>query len=647
MTKDPPRVANENRVGPAATPDDRAQASPHGLESLLRQLDKIRRDLLALEAEFDAPLVATHPDYARSAVNLIHYLALRRHDMRQLQEHLAALGLSSLGRTESHVLAGVEAVLTILRQLANRQDDVAGPRATPLRFAEGKTLLERHTEALLGPRPARRGVRIMVTMPGDAAQDYPFVRALLAQGMNCMRINCAHDAPDAWAGMVANLRRAQQELGVACEILMDVAGPKLRTGPIDAQTQVLKWRPRRDLTGRVTAPASVWLAPSDCPGPPPDVADASLLVPHTFLEIAHTGDRLRFTDLRGKQRLLTLGSGHAGGRWASAIQTAYLRAGAVVQLTHIPRAKAGTRCAVPAEVGPPPADRAFILLKPGDTLDLVRNPVAGTPAVYDDDDALVSPARIGCTLTRAFDKARPNETIWFDDGKIGGVIEAVEANVVRVRITSAKPTGDRLRADKGINLPDTTLEIPALTDKDRQDLAFVAQHADLVGLSFVRRPEDVLALYDELARLNAQHLGVVLKIETRTAFERLPGLMLAAMRGPRVGVMIARGDLAVECGWERMAEVQEEILWFSEAAHIPVIWATQVLEGLAKKGVPSRAEITDAAMGERAECVMLNKGPHLLQAVRVLDDILHRMEAHQTKKSARLRSLRLSTLTAP
>ncbi len=191
------------------------------------------------------------------------------------------------------------------------------------------------------------------------------------------------------------------------------------------------------------------------------------------------------------------------------------------------------------------------------------------------------------------------------------------------------------------------MEIPALTAKDSSDLAFVVQHADLVGLSFVRRPEDVLALYDELARRNARHLGIVLKIETRTAFERLPGLLLAAMRGPRVGVMIARGDLAVECGWERMAEVQEEILWFCEAAHVPVIWATQVLEGLAKKGVPSRAEITDAAMGERAECVMLNKGPHLLQAVRVLDDILRRMEAHQTKKSARLRSLRLSTLTAP
>jgi pyruvate kinase len=106
--------------------------------------------------------------------------------------------------------------------------------------------------------------------------------------------------------------------------------------------------------------------------------------------------------------------------------------------------------------------------------------------------------------------------------------------------------------------------------------------------------------------------------------------------------MIARGDLAVECGWERLAEVQEQILWIAEAAHMPVIWATQVLEGLAKEGRPSRAEITDAAMGERAECVMLNKGPHLPLAVRTLDDILRRMQQDQQKKRSMLRPLRIA-----
>ncbi len=119
-------------------------------------------------------------------------------------------------------------------------------------------------------------------------------------------------------------------------------------------------------------------------------------------------------------------------------------------------------------------------------------------------------------------------------------------------------------------------------------------------------------------------------------------MLLTAMRWPSCGVMIARGDLAVECGFERLAEVQEEILWIAEAAHVPVIWATQVLETLAKKGMASRAEITDAAMGQRAECVMLNKGPHVLSAVRVLGDILQRMQAHKTKRRSLLRELRLA-----
>ena len=164
----------------------------------------------------------------------------------------------------------------------------------------------------------------------------------------------------------------------------------------------------------------------------------------------------------------------------------------------------------------------------------------------------------------------------------------------------------------------------------------------MVGLSFVRLPEDVLNLERELDRRNGSHLGIVLKIETRAAFERLPNLLLTALRSPPVGVMVARGDLAVEMGFERLAEVQEQVLWLCEAAHVPVIWATQVLESLAKKGMPSRAEVTDAAMSGRAECVMLNKGPHVLDAVRFLDNVMTRMQRHQAKKRAVLRKLSVS-----
>ena len=199
-----------------------------------------------------------------------------------------------------------------------------------------------------------------------------------------------------------------------------------------------------------------------------------------------------------------------------------------------------------------------------------------------------------------------------------------------------------MRADKGVNLPESDLRLDATTTKDLEDLAFVARHADIVELSFANTRRDVERLHEHLARLGGRTPAVVLKVETRRGFENLPELLLAAMRAPRCGVMIARGDLAVEVGFERLAEVQEEILWVCEAAHVPVVWATQVLEGLAKVGTPSRAEVTDAAAGVRAECVMLNKGPHVGQAVRALDDILRRMQAHHCKNRSTLRELKLA-----
>ena len=213
------------------------------------------------------------------------------------------------------------------------------------------------------------------------------------------------------------------------------------------------------------------------------------------------------------------------------------------------------------------------------------------------------------------------------------MIRAVNSDEIQIEITQARDGGEKLLADKGINLPDSQLDLDGLTASDIKNLEFVARHADMVGLSFVRKPSDIELLQHHLERIDATRLAIVIKVETRVAFERLPELMFALLRSPVVGVMIARGDLAVECGYERLAELQEEILWLTEAAHLPVIWATQVLEGLTKTGKPSRAEVSDAVMGERAECVMLNKGPHIIQAIQMLDNILQRMQGHQRKNA--------------
>jgi pyruvate kinase len=277
-----------------------------------------------------------------------------------------------------------------------------------------------------------------------------------------------------------------------------------------------------------------------------------------------------------------------------------------------------------------------IIVFAGDRVKIIR---AGVETINPLDNPKPYVGVLSTTLPEIFDNIEEGHQIFFDDGKIGGIVRKVNSEEMSVEITQAEIGGSRLMNEKGINLPDTTLSLPSLTDADYGHLPFASKYADIVGYSFVRKPEDVEELQAELKRLGRLDIGIVLKIETKESFENLPELLLTAMRSPKVGVMIARGDLAVEIGFERTAEVQEEILWICEAAHVPGIWATQVLEKLAKKGLATRAEITDASMSSRAECVMLNKGPYVVDAVSTLNDILQRMAYHQCKRKGYLRPL--------
>jgi pyruvate kinase len=227
---------------------------------------------------------------------------------------------------------------------------------------------------------------------------------------------------------------------------------------------------------------------------------------------------------------------------------------------------------------------------------------------------------------------KPGHRICIDDGKITTVVRALTPEHAELEVTAPHDVPARIRAEKGLNFPDSAIDIPAFTPQDREDLPFVVDHATAVGLSFVHRGQDLLDLQQALQTLGRPEFGIVIKIETREAIHRLAQLLLAGLRLPKFGVMIARGDLAVEVGFEHLALVQEDILCLCEAAHVPVIWATQVLESLAKSGLPARAEITDAATGQRAECVMLNKGRFVLDAVKILADLLGSRERQRIKK---------------
>ena len=604
------------------------------VDSLIARLLPIRHDVLEAEQHFAGELDNVHLCHLESARNLTHYVSLRGHDLRELQSDLGRLGLSSLGRLESHTLATLDAVLAVLHRLAARPSSGRQIEETFADFDLGASLLDRNAREALGEMPGDRRVRIMVTMPSEAADDPDLVRDFLLRGMNIMRVNCAHDGPEEWGRMVDHLRLAESETGRSCKIAFDLAGPKLRTGPVSPGPGVIRWKPVRDELGQVTTPAMVAFCAQ---GEPSETHMIAIPVRGSILEHAQRGDVVELTDTRGRERLL-----HVVDVEESACICTDDRTGYVVQGTRL-RLLRGADLVCEDEVGALPELERSLSLSVGDDLILTSADILGRPAVQNEDEVVYRPAQIGCSLPEVFTDARPGERIFFDDGKIGGVIRAVrrdeEGERLEVKITHAVNGTAKLRAEKGINLPDTRLTVSALTEKDRQDLEFACEHGDLLSLSFVRRPQDVAELIQALETLGAEQMGIVLKIENRLAVEALPQLLLTGMQRQVISVMVARGDLGVEIGFERMAEIQEEILWLCEAAHVPVIWATQVLESLAKRGLPSRAEVTDAAMSGRAECVMLNKGPHIALALDFLGDVLTRMKGHQTKKSALMRKL--------
>lgn len=603
------------------------------VERSLRGIELLRSAAQAIEAELAEALDNTDMARRESAYNLAHYLAVRRHDVRDLQHDLSALGLSSLGRMEAHVMASLNAVFEVLLRLRGLPVPADMKVPAPVGFETGDAILAEHAVAILGVRSPQRNTRIMVTMPSEAATDVQLIRDLLGRGMDIMRINCAHDDAQVWAQMVRNLRIAEKSTGLHCKVSFDLAGPKLRTGTIEAAATIVKWRPQRNPLGQTVAPARVCFTLT-----PDDHASQATVVPvrGELPRKARPGDSVQLVDARERKRSLNVVEADGDACLCEADATAYVVPGTMLSLRR--KGKTVAR----AEVGELPPVEQAIVLEPGDRLDLVFGNDVGRDAIHDDEGRLLEPAQVGCALSEVFGSVRVGERVLFDDGKIAGTIDSVSSVRIGVRITSAVGGSAKLRGEKGINLPDTDLQLPALSAKDLEDLAFAVQHGDMVALSFVQRSEDIEELIAELDRLGASNHGMILKIETRQAFDRLPSLLLTAMRHSPVAVMVARGDLGVEVGFERLSEVQEEILWLCEAAHVPVIWATQVLESLAKGGLPSRAEVTDAAMASRAEGVMLNKGPYILQTLDFLRDVLARMDAHQEKKTSMLRKLSIS-----
>jgi pyruvate kinase len=607
-------------------------------DELIRELESLRESIV-LEATQGHDVLERIPAERRaSARNLFHYLALRSRDVRPLQDGLARLGLASLGRAEPHVLATIDTLLHNLYLISGCKPVGPGDDRVYAAYDRGEDQLEGNTRRLLGPKPEKRRVHIMVTMPSEAAEDYMLVHQLLSAGMSCMRINCAHDQPATWARMIEHLRYAERATGKTCRVLMDLSGPKLRTGAMEKQPPVLKIRPVRTRNGQILRPARIWLSTPDPGQRVSRSADATIQLDARWLKRLSIGDEVRLRDARGSRRRWRVREVTGEGCWVECSKTSYVANGTRLQL----KSRSDGRNFQTLISGLPPQD-TVIMVRAGDALLLSCSGEPGRPEIHDDNGDLMSPGRVSVPIPEIYRDVRPGEPVCFDDGRMAGIVEKRGDRELQIRITHTRNPVEKLRADKGVNLPDSQLALPALSAADLENLEFAARHADIVGLSFTNGPDDVQALWERLRTLGREDIGVVLKIETKRGFRNLPLILLEGLKFEALGIMIARGDLAVECGFERMAELQEEMLWVCESAHVPVIWATQVLESLTKRGYASRAEITDAAMGQTAEAVMLNKGDHIARAVTVLDDILQRMQGHRSKKKSMMRKLGLAS----
>lgn len=491
------------------------------LEKLTQDLNRLLDIIIAKDPKIDASVVNMHPNYRLSAKNLFRYLLLRSIDLRAYHDKLSDYGISSLATSEGYVYSNLFNVVKNLK-LIQGIELTEPTNIEMIGYKKSKKILKYHTRILFKAEDKKHQVRIMVTLPSEAATDKNMILQLADSGMQIARINLSHGNYEEWSSMVNHIKRINEETDHNIIIYMDLSGPKLRIAPIAISRKKGKFK-------------------------------------------------------------------------------------------------------------------NSIKVREGEQLYITAKKSYGKASKFNKHGLQTKIGEIGVLLPEIINDLKINDRVMFDDGMITAVVVSKTEHSALLRLTKCYKS--KLASEKGINLPDTTLNLPALTTKDIENLPFVCSNANIVGYSFLRTAADVNYLHEQLKQHDANDIGIVYKIENKEAFENLPFILLEGMKHAPMGVMIARGDLAVEIGFERSSEVQNEILWLCEAAHVPVIWATQVLENLAKTGIPTRAEISDVVQGVHAECIMLNKGPFINDAILLLKNILTRMEAHSFKKKNAFRAL--------
>src|SRR5699024_531890 len=310
-------------------------------------------------------------DFRESARNLFAYLALRRRDIRSLQADLSSWGLSSLGRLESRTLFTLESVIRRLGNTIGKDMEIEEPESK--QSTAGRNRLAQNTQLFFGDAPRGRNTRIMVTMPTEASEDKVLLKELIESGMNVARINAAHDNEDTWKAMLDNIHELAEELDKKVKILIDIAGPKIRTE---------------------------WV----------------------------------FTKFKK------------------------------------PKVKAG---------------------------DLVRMTKDYTNLPALDDDIKVT---VGCSIPQIFEQLSIDDPILIDDGSIELEVNEIGESEALLLVKRVRGGSVRIKAEKGLNFPETEFDIDILTDEDREAIHFAVEHADMIGCSFIRTTDDIEEIQAEIEK---------------------------------------------------------------------------------------------------------------------------------------------------
>ncbi|OIK12087.1 pyruvate kinase [Bacillus sp. MUM 13] len=576
------------------------------------QRENLKNHLIQLYRDIEGDLSKNCSDHEitlsqKSKINVCAFRSFQKRMDAELENKMIEEGLSTTDNLIPHVLYSLNKMIVNLSGEANGVETNPAPYVHP---ADAYRSKGQRRQGLFGGTESENIPCIMVTLDRSMLAKPDIFSKLLTSGMNIARINCAHDDVHVWTALIEQLKMAEENISDkdkkdSCKIYMDLAGPKIRIGELAKE--------KTDLTITVDrANKNSQYGYLVCKGHTLSHNDLSFLLTAANCEdLTHIDENtsILFKDTRGKNRILTV----VHTVHASCLMVKLNKTASFNEHTKLICNKEQWTLTNFEEVP------AAIVLKRDDVLRIYKSDrYQGMPAQGN------MPASIGISLPKALYNVRLGDNIYMDDGKISGKVIKVEEDFIETKILKPKSETAKVKAGKGINLPDSFvyLNVPALTESDIKTLTFIHEKADIIGLSFVHRPQDLKKLADYLGSLTDRSIGIVAKIETKESIRHLTNIIFEGLDFKHFGIMIARGDLAVELGYSKLARVQQDILDLCRAAHLPVIWATGVLEKMTKKGIPARTELTDVFAGAKADCIMLNKGQYITDSVIFIKKIM-------------------------